>query len=640
MSLYQEIDDVVETVANAKPRETKCVLLLGAGCSVSAGVPTAEGFVEIIRQRWPRAYARAAANSPTGKAGYPACMAELSDAARRDLIAEKVKTAKINWAHIAIAQLIRHGFVDRVFTTNFDPLVLRACALVGVFPAVYDFAASQRFKPAYLPEVAVFHLHGQHTGFVLLHTDDQVKRLSESIAPLFDEAGRRRLWIVVGYSGEQDPVFEHLARVDRFDENLYWVTYREKAPGEAVQKALLTEGRSAYLVKGYDADGFFSVLAQRLGCFPPRFIEKPFSHLTDMLETLTPYTLPGQNSQIDLRETPRILIDSAVKEIEDGPEGRTLMAEHHLLAGHYDAVIACRTSSMSERLATAVASAYNMQAVDAADRARAAAAGDADRLYDEAYTKYRAALEIEPKLHAALYNMANALGDQANSKTGAERARLYREAYACYQAALDADPDDTDTRFNWGATLLDEGRRLRGPESDALLAQAAGVLEEALRHKPGQIVGIVNLGIALRLRAELAEGEPASALLKQACARFREAIQLKSDDYRGPLSLGGALLQVARQLTGEESKAAVKEAREQLERAAALKPGCGAYDLACACAMLGDPEACRRALTEDRDRKILPAPAHIETDPDLEPVRHCDWFQALLADLKTKAAGA
>jgi NAD-dependent SIR2 family protein deacetylase len=97
-------------------------------------------------------------------------MAELSDAERRDLISDYVDRATINWAHLAIAQLMKDGFVDRVFTTNFDPLVLRACALLGVFPAVYDFAASQRFKPAYLPEKAVFHLHGQHTGFVLLHT--------------------------------------------------------------------------------------------------------------------------------------------------------------------------------------------------------------------------------------------------------------------------------------------------------------------------------------------------------------------------------------------------------------------------------------------------------------------------------------
>jgi NAD-dependent SIR2 family protein deacetylase len=53
-------------------------------------------------------------------------MAELSVGQQRDLIIEQVAKAKINWAHMAIAQLIRNGYVDRILTTNFDPLVLRA----------------------------------------------------------------------------------------------------------------------------------------------------------------------------------------------------------------------------------------------------------------------------------------------------------------------------------------------------------------------------------------------------------------------------------------------------------------------------------------------------------------------------------
>ena len=63
-----------------------------------------------------------------------------------------------------------NGYVDRVLTTNFDPLVVRACAAVGVFPGVYDFAASTYFKGAFVPDRAVFHLHGQSTGFVLMNT--------------------------------------------------------------------------------------------------------------------------------------------------------------------------------------------------------------------------------------------------------------------------------------------------------------------------------------------------------------------------------------------------------------------------------------------------------------------------------------
>ena len=82
-------------------------------------------------------------------------MAELAVSERRDLIADYVDKAKINWAHIGVAQLIKYGYVDRVLTTNFDLLVARACALVGLFPAVYDFATSQLYKPADITDEAI-----------------------------------------------------------------------------------------------------------------------------------------------------------------------------------------------------------------------------------------------------------------------------------------------------------------------------------------------------------------------------------------------------------------------------------------------------------------------------------------------------
>lgn len=68
------------------------------------------------------------------------------------------QSVKVNWAHIAIAQLMKEGYIDRLLTVNFDPLVVKACAMVRLYPAVYDFAASQYFKPAYIPMPAVFHL--------------------------------------------------------------------------------------------------------------------------------------------------------------------------------------------------------------------------------------------------------------------------------------------------------------------------------------------------------------------------------------------------------------------------------------------------------------------------------------------------
>ena len=202
-------------------------------------------------------------------------MAELLVAERHDLISHYINNARLNWAHLAIAQLLKHGFVDRVLTVNFDPLVMRACALVGVFPAVYDFAASQYFKPDFIARQSVFYLHGQHTGFVVLNTESEVERLSQHLGPVFTDSARGRVWIVAGYSGENDPVFDHLAKIERYDNGLYWICYNDNPPQTHVQDRLLVAGKDCFCLQGFDADDFFVTLAQGLECFPPDLSKLP-----------------------------------------------------------------------------------------------------------------------------------------------------------------------------------------------------------------------------------------------------------------------------------------------------------------------------------------------------------------------------
>lgn len=301
MKLERGLDDVIDALRHSRDalrhsrdaRGRGCSLLIGAGCSATAGIRTAAGFVSLIEDRFKTAYDRAAKKASSARPGYPHCMAELSRGQQRDLINEQVSAARINWAHMAIAQLIKHGYIGRILTTNFDPLVQRACAMLGEFPAVYDFALSQLFKPGELPDKAIFHLHGQSTGFVLMNTQEEVSAHAKRLGSLFQDAGQARPWIVVGYSGDNDPVFDHLAEVGRFDYDLFWVGYEEEAPARHVREKLLQPGKDAYLVRGYDADRFFVELAQKLECFPPEFVQRPFSFLLNALSRLTEYRPPS-----------------------------------------------------------------------------------------------------------------------------------------------------------------------------------------------------------------------------------------------------------------------------------------------------------------------------------------------------------
>jgi hypothetical protein len=284
------IAEIAEQLRHLKVQGRKCTLMLGAGCSVEAGIPAAGGFVECIQERFPVAYEKEPERS------YAKLMTRIGPGPARDLIAEFIDRAKINWGHLAIAQLMKNGYVDRTLTTNFDPLIVRACAMINLFPAVYDLAASPRFEAKKVPDPAVFYLHGQRSGFLLMNEPEVLAAQAERLAPVFNDGGGNRLWIVVGYSGENDPLLDRLASVNEYEYGLFWVAYKDNAPATNVIRKLLQPGKRAFLVPDCDADSFFMELANALDCFPPEFLARPFSHLDVLLKNLTTPVLPGQTT--------------------------------------------------------------------------------------------------------------------------------------------------------------------------------------------------------------------------------------------------------------------------------------------------------------------------------------------------------
>ncbi len=568
--MNRSIDDVVETLRKAKDRDQKCTLLIGAGCSVKAGIPTAAGFVEIIRDEFPNAYKRATRKT------YPSCMSELAVGERRELIARYVDAAKLNWAHIAIAQLMKGGYIDRVLTTNFDLLVVRACALLGEFPAIYDFAASQLFQAADIPEQAVFYLHGQRTGFVLMNTEEESARHSKLLKPVFDDAGRGRVWLVVGYSGDNDPVFDHLANVPRFDWNLYWVGYKDTPPAAHVRDKLLVDRKYAFYVQGFDADDFFVTVAQRLKIFPPGLFGTPFTHLKALLETVTPYTLPGESSTIDATDEARQLIQVAIDQHEAPGEiaSITTQTKKLLLEGKYDEAIAIQRPGIakSPELKDTIAWAYQGQGNALADQATTKTGEEADKLFTLAGEKYAAALEIKPDKHEALYNWGTALADQAKTKTGEEADKLFTLAGEKYAAALEIKPDKHEALLNWGNALCSIARTKKGEEADKLFTLAGEKYAAALVIKPDKHEALLYWGNALYSRATTKTGEEADKLFTLAGEKYAAALVIKPDMHDALYAWGFALAEQARTKKGEEADKLFTLAGEKYAATLVIKP--------------------------------------------------------------------
>ncbi len=261
-----DLNHIVELMSGQ--RNPCCALFVGAGCSVTGGVPLADEFIEIIKSEYPARYAAA-----RGPRSYANCMAELHDNQRKDLIGRFVSRATVNRAHLGIAQLVKANIVDRILTTNFDPLILRACALVGEFPAVYDCAVSTQFRGVSYHPKSVFYIHGQWSGLRLQNVPRDLETQAEVIAPVMEDTQKDRVWIVVGYSGRSDPLVSAMGQSGEFQSGLYWVVYPGDVPASNVVEELLVKP-NARIIEGYNADTFFEELASRLGQWPPQFVDR------------------------------------------------------------------------------------------------------------------------------------------------------------------------------------------------------------------------------------------------------------------------------------------------------------------------------------------------------------------------------
>lgn len=636
MSIIRSLDDLLETLQSAKERGRGCTLLIGAGCSVDAGIPVASGFVECIREKHPRAYERA------GEKTYPACMAQLTPDERRHLIAHYVDIAKINWSHICIALLMHGGYVDRVLTTNFDPLVVRACALLGDFPAVYDFAASHHFKPADIPDKALFYLHGQRSGFVLLNTREEVASHSIRLGPVFEDAGRGRMWIVVGYSGDNDPVFEHLACVERFDNGLYWIGYQDGDPPIHVRENLLLPERDGYYIPGYDSNSFFITLTQRLGLFPPPLISRPFSHLRREFEELTPFQPPSGTTALlshahaeDVTELPLVYIREAIASYEEQPSA-SIVAVRLLMRGDYEGLLALVPTykrTPSPALAVAISWAYVMRGTLSLEKSMKAVGDEAERLLELAASGYSAALSIKVDSHEALCNLGIVFLSQARRRPRDESLRLLDIGAEKIEAALALKPDCVAGLSNLGAILHEQGLRKAGDEADRLFQRACDKFDAAIAIQPDRYETLFNWGVVLKDRACAKTGKEAVDLFQRSEEKYRVALGYKSDDPDVFQNLSEVLLWKSHLGDGAEVGGLLRQAEEVSIAAEALARGAGAYNLACVRARLGDNEGCQRWLDVSRKAGKLPALAHLEADPDLKSVHDTDWFQELLRSL-------
>ena len=151
-------------------------------------------------------------------------MSALNSKERKELFKKYIKEAKINVAHIYLAQLVKLGYVDYILTVNFDDLLLRACGLFNYTIPTYDISNLDSFTTTTFQNGSIIYLHGQHYGEWLLNAKGELEKDNERVSQLLNKICHNRTWVVAGYSGE-DNVFSEINKFSCFDNELYWIKY-------------------------------------------------------------------------------------------------------------------------------------------------------------------------------------------------------------------------------------------------------------------------------------------------------------------------------------------------------------------------------------------------------------------------------
>jgi tetratricopeptide (TPR) repeat protein len=547
---YKTVDVKIIAEQLKNVQQTKVTLLIGAGVSVTAGIPLANGFVELIEQRYPLL----CRGCPTRS--YPHYMFLLSPGQRRDLIAEYVDKAKINWAHLALGALVKAGHVDRILTTNFDPLVVKTLALFNIHPSVYDFAASQIFVSGAVVDPSVFYLHGQRGGFVLLNTPEEITKHAEKLGDVFIDSGRNRIWIIVGYSGRNDPVFLRLAEIKEYRYKLFWVGYKDNEPDEHVLRGILPENKYGYYVKGYDADSFFLELISELKLPMPDIVSKPFSHLKESVEMITEY--PIKDKTVDPMKETKKWIFTAIQGFEEGRDfselaeaKKEVIDKDELIRKTRDIWLSGKYEMIDKTLITDVQE------------------GDIQ--------------EAKDNLFNALNSWGLNLKDLARQKEDNEAEGLLKQALEKFEAALEIIPNKPEAVVlgNWGYALEDLAKQKENNEAEGLLKQALEKCEAALKINPNMPEVLNNWGFALVNLANLKKDKEAEGLLKQALEKFEAAVKINPNIPEVLNNWGYALVSLAKQKEGKEATDLIVAAREKSLLAEKISEGLGAYSHAC-----------------------------------------------------------
>ncbi|MCY4080277.1 MAG: SIR2 family protein [Caldilineaceae bacterium] len=268
-------------------RNTPHSLFLGAGASVSSGVPSAEGciwewkrdifltnnsgleeqFSELslpsVRNRiqsWLDSQGMFPERDAKEEYGFyiQECFPIPDD--RRAFFQEKIQSAKPHLGYLLLSHLAKADLVRSVWSTNFDRLAARAVQQENVTPIEIGLDSLGRLsRRVSKGELLCVSLHGDYRYDRLKNTTEELQEQESELTSALVSAIRENPVIVCGYSGRDDSIMEafHTAYREGSTGTLYWCGYYEGDISDRVASLISFargHGNEAYYVpsRGFD----------------------------------------------------------------------------------------------------------------------------------------------------------------------------------------------------------------------------------------------------------------------------------------------------------------------------------------------------------------------------------------------------
>ena len=562
-----------------KERNLSTIVFIGAGASVSAGIPLASGIMNFLENNEPY---KTQIDGCT-KRSYSEYMNCLSHGERKQLINKYVEQAKINMAHLYLGALVDCGYVDCIVTTNFDPLTLRSLALFNRFPAVYDMTSARSFSAGSIVFPCVVYLHGQANGFMMLNEETEFPQIKETAGDVFNEITKGRSWIVLGYSGDNDPVMETLTETPRFEEGMHWIAYKDAEPNDVLMKKILaSREKGASYLKGYDADSFFRALAIELGVADLRILRQPFSHLLSTMENIGDFILDGK--PVEMTKEPRERIQGAIDFFESGKgfdsiksfEPKQVNIDNLVqslkeirLNARFEGSEDIYKEAIQSKNATVLAAlsdVYNDWAVQLLD-----GPGENEQKMLAAIDRCKQAISVRENNDLAWYNWSLALARLAELKEGTEKQELFSEALNKCKKTIEVRKENGLAWANWGYIISKLAAEEVGEKKGNLFQEAIDKATMAIQVQPEKQILWINLAFYQEKLSDLKETPERENLLREACENYKQATLISKDSYLAWNNWGITLAKLSDLKDGIEKENILYEAVEKHQQATEVK---------------------------------------------------------------------